>query len=786
MPIEKKMQEAYLNYSLSVIIGRALPDVRDGLKPVHRRILYGAMELGLSPAKPHKKSARIVGEVLGKYHPHGDSAVYDAMVRMAQDFNQRYLLIDGHGNFGSIDGDNSAAMRYTEARLAPLALELLQNIQEETVDFMDNFDGTLTEPQVLPARVPNLLINGSQGIAVGMSTAIPPHNLGEIIDGTIYLLENPAGSIDQLFSFIKGPDFPTGGTIMGTEGIQEAYRTGKGRILLRGEARVEKGPGGKHIIITEIPYQVNKTRLLEEMDEMVKQNRLEHVAAIRDESDREGLRIVIELRNRASTRIILNNLYKHTSLQQGYRLNFLALVHRQPVVLNIKEILQHFIDFRREVITRRSTHRLKKLQEELHILQGLKLALDAIDEIISIIRRASSRKEAQDQLEKALQIDAVQAHAILKMRLERLVALERKNLLQDMKKIQQEVSVLQSLLAHTHRLDKEIKRELEEMKRNFSDKRRTRIKGGEETSLQEEDLVKKEDLVISVSYRFYVKRARDMEHLRAGKKDVITQIFSGSTLDTLLFFTRDGQVHLLPCFQLQEHHGLSLGDPLSRFLKIEQNKVVKVLLYQEEHQEDMVLMATRKAFIKCTSLGEYQASYSSIKAIQLEEGDEVVDVLVSRGQGKIFLATTRGQSICFSQEEVSPTGRNTRGCRGIRLQEGDSLLSMNQVQEGDEILVFDQQGRGRRTPRMAFKEQRRYGKGLTLFRSKYTPFRVMAAAPDRDLLLVTEEGDFVPLSVKGVDQADRQGRLYPVQELKGQNLKDVLLLPRSRELDYLD
>lgn len=778
--IEQKMQEAYLNYSLSVIIGRALPDVRDGLKPVHRRILYAAMDLGLNPHQAHKKSARIVGEVLGKYHPHGDSAVYDSMVRMAQDFSQRYLLIDGHGNFGSIDGDNSAAMRYTEARLAPMAMEILRDIHEETVDFVDNFDGSLTEPSVLPARVPNLLMNGSSGIAVGMSTFIPPHNLNEIIDATMHLLENPDASVADLFSIITGPDFPTGGIIIGTDGIRDAYQTGSGRILLRGRTRVEKKQGKKQIIIQEIPYQVNKTRLLEEIHEMVKKNRLDHISTIRDESDREGLRIVIELRKKASPRIVLNNLFKHTSLQQGYRLNFLALVDRQPVVLNMKELLTHFIQFRREVITRRSTYRLQQLEEKLHMYQGLKKALDAIDLIIEIIRNSPSHQVAQEQLQERMDVTPVQAQAILKMRLERLVGLERKNLLLEMQEMQQEIGFLQDLLAYEKKLNQELKKELVEIRKNFSDKRRTEIQGEEDGQFQEEDLIKREELVISVSYRFYMKRAREMEHVKAGKKDFITHIFQGTTMDTLLFFTRDGQVHLLPCFQLMEHHGLSMGDPLSSFLKIAQPTIVETLLLQEDNGDQMVTTATRKGFIKRTPLGEYQTSYStsSIKAIQLTKDDEVVSVARTHGGGKIFMATDKGYCILFSEDEVTSTGRNTRGCRGIRLDAGDSLLSMNPVGGKEEILVFDSRGQGRRTPLMAIREQRRYGKGSRLLRSGYCPFRIFTASPEQDLLCVTQEGRFISFPVQKVDLADLQGRLYPVEELKGEALKDIILLPR--------
>lgn len=783
--IEKKMQEAYLNYSLSVIIGRALPDVRDGLKPVHRRILYAARDLGLTPDKPHKKSARIVGEVLGKYHPHGDSAVYDAMVRMAQDFSQRYLLMDGHGNFGSIDGDSPAAMRYTEARLTNLALQMQKDIDQETVDFLENFDGTLEEPEVLPSRVPNLLINGSSGIAVGMSTSIPPHNLKEIIDGILFLVENPKGSNEDLKKRIQGPDFPTGGIIIGREGIEEAYETGKGRMVIRGSTYLERDRGKEQIIIDQIPYQVNKTRLLEEMAEMVKKNRIEHVSTIRDESDREGLRIVVELQSRASARIVLNNLFKHTSLQINYRLNFLTLVDRQPVILSLKELLTHFIDFRRDIILRRSRFKLKELEKRLHILKGLKIALDSIDSIIAIIKSSPNRELALKRLQDSLSITKLQADEILKMRLQRLVGLERDKLLEEMEEIEEEVSFLKDLLEHEHILNREMCRELLELKETFGDERKTRILEEEEVDFQEEDLIKREDLVISLSHRLYLKRARDEEYLKAGKKDFITHIIKGDTMDTLLFFTSDGQVHLLPCASIPEHHGLSIGDPLSRFVKVHQEKLRGVLLFKEEKSEALVTIATKKGYIKKTPLTEYATSYSTIKAINLEEDDEVVCVLLTNGQEGLFLATTSGRSLYCLEEEIGVTGRNTRGSRGIKLGKDDDLLTMQKGSEGDEVIILHEEGRGRRTPLHLFPKQKRYGKGLCLLPSNERPFKVLISSKKEDLLFVTTEETLIPVNASKIRKGNPTSGLYKIPSLSGDLLKDVFLLPRSKEMDYL-
>ncbi|MGM0471396.1 MAG: DNA gyrase subunit A [Bacillota bacterium] len=782
--IEDKMKESYLNYSLSVIISRALPDVRDGLKPVHRRILYATQDLGLTSDKAHKKSARIVGEVLGKYHPHGDAAVYDAMVRMAQDFSQRYKLIDGHGNFGSIDGDSAAAMRYTEARLAPLSEELLADIKKETVNFVDNFDGTLQEPTVLPSRVPGLLINGSSGIAVGMSTDIPPHNLNEVINALTYLLDNPEAELDELMDYLPGPDFPTGGMIIGNDEIKKAYRTGKGRITLRGKTKVEsRSRNCEQIVITEIPYQLSKAKLIEEIAATVKKGKVEQVVDVRDETDQDGLRIVIELKSKANADIILNRLYKYTSLQSTQRINMLALVNQQPEVMNLKTILQHFLDFRREVITNRTKHELKKAQDRKHILAGLKKAIDNLDEVIAIIRKSPYPRTAKQNLQDELDVSQEQAEAILNMKLQRLVSLERKKIIDEIAELEEEIEALNSILNQREVMDDLITEELTEIKEEYGDQRQTKIIADEsQAELDETDLIKNEELVLSFSYHQQLKRTTTIDNIRAGKRDYITDIFNGTTRDNLLFFTQSGQVYTLKTHQISEHHGLSTGDPLTDYLKLPlDEEIVDIVLLTDEVKEDYITIATKEGLVKKTLGQEYETTVSSIKAINLNQGDEVIGVKVTDGKQKLLLGTKQGQTIHCSEDDISVTGRNTKGSRGIKLANSDEVINLNLSKQHDYVITISQSGRAKRTAIEAYKKQRRNGKGLqSLSNDKYQIAQILMADEADNLLFITENKELIELPAAEITETKRIGSMYTQAQLEDKEIKEVIRLPQFK------
>jgi len=779
--IEDKMKESYLSYSLSVIISRALPDVRDGLKPVHRRILYATKDLGLTPNKPHKKSARIVGEVLGKYHPHGDAAVYNAMVRMAQDFSQRYQLIDGHGNFGSIDGDSAAAMRYTEARLAPLSEKLLKDIKKETVNFIDNFDGSLQEPAVLPSRVPNLLINGSSGIAVGMSTDIPPHNINEVISGLKYLLNNPKCNIDDLMKHIPGPDFPTGGKIVGNDEIKKAYHTGKGRIVLRAKVEVEKRSSrSERIVITEIPYQLSKAKLIEEIADTVKKGKVDNVSDIRDESDQDGLRIVIDLKSKANADIIINRLYKYTSLQTSQRINMLALVDKRPEVMNLKTILQHFLDFRRDVITNRTQFELNKAKDRKHILMGLKTAIDNLDQVIAIIRKSRYPRTAKKNLQKELNVSERQAEAILNMKLQRLVSLEIKKITNEIADLKEKIKYLNSILNQKEVMDNLIEEELDEVQKEYGDQRRTNIIADEsKAELDESDLIKNEDIVISFSHRNYLKRTNDLSNVRAGKKDYITHFFTGTTRDDLLFFTNTGQVHILNTHQIPEHHGLSTGDPLNNYLKLPiDEEIVDIIMLDDETKQKFITIATKEGLVKKTIGKEYDTSVSSIKAINLNEDDEVIGIEVTDGNQNLLLGTKNGQTIHFAESEVSDTGRNTKGSKGVNLANDDEVISFNLTEENGYVVVIDPEGKGKRTQIEAYKLQKRNGKGLqTLSSDDYELIQVTTAKEEERLLFVTKSGALKEIPLEDITNTQRVGRMYSQIELDDDKLEKVIKLP---------
>lgn len=780
--IEDKMKDAYLSYSLSVIVSRALPDVRDGLKPVHRRILYAARELGLKPDKPHRKSARIVGEVLGKYHPHGDAAVYNAMVRMAQDFNQRYPLIDGHGNFGSIDGDSPAAMRYTEARLTPLAMELLQDIEQKTVNFLPNFDGSLEEPTVLPTRVPNLLINGSSGIAVGMSTEIPPHNLREVIDGLIYLLNNPEATHKKLNQIIKGPDFPTGGEIIGNEGIKRVYRTGNGRITIRGETTIEnKSSRKKQIVIKSVPYQVNKAKLIEEIAGAVNKGKIGDITDIRDETDREGIRIVVELKTGSDPEIILNRLYKYTSLQASYRMTMLALVNNRPIVMNLKTLLQHFLDFRKEVVERRTAFQLENAKREVHLLEGLAAAVDQIDLLINIIRSSRDREEARSGLMAKLNLTEEQAEAVLKMQLQRLVNLEREKIKTDLEKTNEKIQKLKAILKDEEQLKQVIKEELQAIKEKYGDKRKTTIiQDAGEAEIEKEDLIKNEDAVITFSYRKYVKRTTSVEYARSAKNDIITHIWSGNTLDRLLLFTDSGNTYSLPVHDIPEHHGLATGDPINKLVKIPlKEKIIDAILLTEEAKKKFITIATACGLVKRTPGEEYLSSRSPIKAIKLRQGDRVVGVKLTSGHDRLLLATENGKTIHFAEDEVSATGRNTMGSIGIKLDEGDRVINLNITGEDHYVITLSPDFRGKRSHISEYTLQKRNGKGLkTLSSNNYRIQGVVTAPKDALLLVSTKKGNLYTPRIQEITQTQRAGNMYQQQHLNPDDqILDILVVP---------
>ena len=769
IPIEEKMKDAYLSYSLSVIVGRALPDVRDGLKPVHRRILYASYELGLTHDKSHKKSARLVGEVLGKFHPHGDRAVYDAMVRMAQDFNQRYQLIDGHGNFGSIDGDSPAAMRYTEARLHKIAETMLTDIEEDTVDFTDNFDGSIREPEVLPSRIPNLLINGSSGIAVGMSTSIPPHNLGEVISALTFLIKNPDTDVDTLLEqHIPGPDFPTGARIIGKEGIEKAYRTGKGKIILRAATKIEKNGHKKSIVINEIPFQVNKAKLIENIADLVNKDRVKNISDIRDESDKDGLRIVLELKTGSDENIVLNRLYKFSSLQKNYRINLLALVDKKPEVMDIKTILQHFIEFRRKIITRRTEHKKEKATYNLKIQQGLLKAISKLDLVISIIRSSQSTKEARSKLQEKLKIDKEQAQAILEMRLQKLVGMQTQKIKEKAKTLKENIERYNNILDKKSQLDNVLLKELKEIQEEFSDTRKTDIIADEQKALiKKKDLIKKKKAVISYSHKKKIKRTDSTDNLRVGKNDYILEVCSGKSLDRLLFFNQLGEVYLLPIHELPEHHGLSTGNKLSDYLQIPLHEIIiKIVCLNDDIKEKYITIATASGQVKKTLGKEYQTKYSSIKAINLTKDDRVVDCKITDGQRELLLGTKRGQTIRFNEQEVRSTGRNTMGSRGIKLEENDQVVNLNITGNNKYVVTITESGKANKIRLEEFSAQKRNGKGLSTITADYLVNSVLTVNKETELLIKTDRERIKVINVEEINETQRPGYLYNIMELK--------------------
>ncbi|MCM8806827.1 MAG: DNA gyrase subunit A [Candidatus Omnitrophica bacterium] len=768
--IEEEMKESYLDYAMSVIIGRALPDVRDGLKPVHRRILYGMLELGLEPGKPFKKSARIVGEVMGKYHPHGDAPIYEAIARMAQKFSLRYPLIEGQGNFGSIDGDPPAAMRYTEARLAPIAMEMLYDIDKETVDFVPNFDESLMEPEVLPSKIPNLLINGSSGIAVGMATNMPPHNLSEVIDALIKLIEFPDITIEELMEVLPGPDFPTGGLICGREGILNAYKTGKGIITLRGKVEVEEEKNKVNIVIKEIPFEVNKANLVEEIAKLIESEKIRGINEVRDESDKEGIRVVLEVKKGENTDIIINQLYKHTQLQTSYGIINLAIVNRQPRLLNLKELLQLFIDFRREVVIKRTKFELKKAEERHHILLGLIIALDNIDEVIKLIKNSKSIDDARTKLIDRFKISEVQANAILSMPLSRLTGLEREKIINEKTELENKIKKYKRILEVPEEVKNIIKEELLDIKKKYGDKRKTQIIENVE-KFEEVDLIRPEDIVVTISYEGYIKRTSldSFKRQRRGGKgfigastkeeDFIKHMLLTSTTDTLLFFTNKGIVHWLKGYLIPEGSKVSKGKPIINLIKIGQGEKISAVIPVKEFSKDKYLiMLTKNGLVKKTSLEKYsKPRRGGIIGIDLKEGDELIDVKLSDGKSDIILNTKKGMVIRFPESEVRTVGRSAMGVVGIRFKkEEDEVVGgeiVNPTVENLSLLTVCERGYGKRTLIKEYKTQHRGGKGIIDIKVKEKNGKVIGAklvSEEDEVILVTQKGIVIRIKVSDV------------------------------------
>jgi len=755
--LEDEMRESFIDYSMSVIVQRALPDVRDGLKPVHRRILYAMHEVGMAPNRPHKKSATVVGEVLGKYHPHGDMAVYDALVRMVQDFSLRYPLVSGQGNFGSIDGDSAAAYRYTEARLGAIAVELLADIERDTVDFVPNFDDRILEPTVLPASFPNLLVNGSSGIAVGMATNIPPHNLREVVSATKHLIDNPKASPRDLMRHVKGPDFPTGAVVHGHKGIDEAYKTGRGRIVVRARASVEeRKSGGERIVITEIPFMVNKTRLIEQIAELARERRVEGISDLRDESDREGMRIVVELKRDANAQVVLNRLYKHTQMQSTFGAIMLALVDGVPKIMNLKEMIQHFVDHRHEVVVRRSEFDLRNAEEREHILVGLRKAVDNIDEVVEIIKKAKDPAQASQRLRKRFKLSEPQAEAILNMRLSRLTGLEVEKLKAELKDVRALIKDLKAILASKKRRMTIVKKELDELAKKYGDDRRTEITS-EITDFSLEDLIAEEEVVVTVSHEGYIKRmpvdtykrqrrgGRGIAGMATKDEDWVEHLFTASTHDYILFFTARGRIHWLKVHQVPQTSRTARGRPIVNLIRVSKDDRVTAMVPVREFSENRYLVfATRKGLVKKTSLAAYGNIRSSgINAIGVVEGDELMDVRLTSGDDEVVLATRRGKAIRFHEGEVREMGRVARGVKGIMLGRSDEVIGLVTVPEETSLLVVTEKGMGKRTQISNYRMQRRGGKGVINVRLTPKTGRVVSikeVASGDELVLITRKG----------------------------------------------
>ncbi|MFD2117390.1 DNA gyrase subunit A [Paenibacillus yanchengensis] len=798
--IGTEMRTSFLDYAMSIIVSRALPDVRDGLKPVHRRILFAMSELGMSPDKPHKKSARIVGEVIGKYHPHGDSAVYESMVRMAQDFSMRYMLVDGHGNFGSIDGDMAAAMRYTEAKLSKIAMELLRDINKETIDYIPNYDGEEHEPVVLPARYPNLLVNGVTGIAVGMATNIPPHNLNEVIDGVQALIRYPEITPVELMDYIHGPDFPTAGYVMGRNGIRQAYLTGRGSVTMRAKANIEDEQGKAKIIVTELPYQVNKARLIEKIAELVREKKIEGITDLRDESDRNGMRIVIELRRDVNPSVILNNLYKQTQLQSNFGINMLALVNGEPRTLNLRDMLYYYLEHQVEVIRRRTEFDLKKAQARAHILEGLRIALDHLDEVIALIRSSATADIARQQLITRFELSEEQAQAILDMRLQRLTGLERDKIEAEYNELLQKIAEYTEILANEALVLEIISTELEELRSRFGDERRTEITASDEEIL-DEDLIPREDVIISITHSGYIKRlpvttyrsqkrgGRGVVGMDTRQDDFVEHLFVTNTHHFLLFFTNKGKVYRLKAYEIPDLSRTARGTPIINLIQIEQGEMVNAVIPVTEFAADQYLFfATQQGVVKKTPLDDYiNIRKVGLIAITLREDDDLISVKLTDGNQEIIMGTANGMSIRFSEHDVRSMGRNATGVKGINLDQEDRVIDMDIVVEDKEVLIVTSNGYGKRTPMSEYRLQNRGGKGIKTLNVTDKNGCIVAlkvVENDEDLMIMTALGTMIRTSMDGISTMGRntQGvRLIHTRE--DDTVATVTRVAKSAETD---
>ncbi|MEW6202195.1 MAG: DNA gyrase subunit A [bacterium] len=765
--IEKQMKESYIDYAMSVIVGRALPDVRDGLKPVHRRILYTMHDMGLGPDKPHRKSAKVVGDVMGRFHPHGDTAIYDTLVRMAQDFSMRYTLIDGHGNFGSVDGDNPAAMRYTEVRLAHLAVELLRDIHMETVDFTDNYDASEKEPAILPAFFPNLLVNGSSGIAVGMATNIPPHNLTEVLNATIALIDEPDLTSEKLMKFIKGPDFPTSGEILGKEGIREIYTTGRGKFTVRGIVSIEPMKGNRScLIISEIPYQVNKTSLIESVVELIRNRKLEGISDIRDESDRDGMRVVIELKRDVNPHVVQNYLFKHTQLQVSFGVIMLALNKTRPVLLTLRDALTHFIDHRREVVRRRSEFELKKARERAHILEGLRTALKHLDEVIALIKKSPDGPTAKAKLMERFKLTDIQAQAILDLRLQKLTGLEQKAILDEYTEILKKIAALEDILASERKILQIIKNECEEIREKYGDKRKTKITAKED-EIDIEDLIQRGDVVITVTRDGWVKRlpldtyrvqgrgGRGIIGITTKEEDIVRHMFVTSTHNEILFFSTRGQVYRLKAYQIPQASRTAKGTPVVNLLQLSPVEKIAAIIPIKEFADDCnLMMVTKDGVVKKTNLIEFDtARKAGVKGITLRQGDELRYVLKTDGSFDIILGTKRGLSIRFSENEVRCMGRAASGVKGVSLNRDDEVVGAAVVDENASLLALCENGYGKRTNLQYYRGQKRGGKGILTIRANERNGNVVGIAVvniDEEILMISEKGIMIRQPVKTI------------------------------------
>lgn len=795
--IQEEMKKSYIDYAMSVIVSRALPDVRDGLKPVHRRILYAMNEIGLTPDKPYRKSATVVGHVLAKYHPHGDAAVYESLVRMAQDFSMRAPLVDGHGNFGSVDGDPPAAMRYTEARMSKIAVEMLRDIEKETIDFMPNFDESAKEPTVLPSRFPNLLVNGSQGIAVGMATNIPPHNLAEVIDAVVYILDNPNASLDDVLKIIKGPDFPTGGFIIGKKGIKEAYSTGKGKIIVRANATIEEtSKGRQRIVVTDLPYMVNKARLIEKIAELVRDKKIEGISDIRDESDKEGLRIVIEIKKDANANVVLKQLYKNTQLQDTFGIIMLALVDNQPKVLTLLDMLNYYIDHQKDVIIRRTKYDLKKAEERAHILEGLKKALDHIDEIISIIRSSKTVAEAKERLISRFQFTEVQAQAILDMRLQRLTGLERQKIEEELAELIKMIEYYKNVLSSEAMVKEIIKKEILEIKEKYKDERRTKIIVDEQEDFDEEELIQEQDTVITLTHFGYIKRlpldtyksqrrgGKGITGISTREEDFVEEAFVTTTHHYILFFTDKGKAYKLRTYEVPEASRQAKGTAIVNLIQIGKDEKITACISVRNFAEGYLMMCTKNGTIKKVLLSEFEnTTKAGKKAITLSDDDCLIDVKLTMGEDEIVLVSASGYCVVFNEKDVRVMGRSASGVKGMSLESGDFVIGMEKASDGKYLLCVTENGFGKRSDIEEYRKTRRGAKGVLTYKATEKTGRIVDIKminDEDDIMLVSTDGLFIRLKVNDIPIQGRSTRGVKLMRIDEDNIR-VSSIARVRD-----